>query len=108
MKENLNKVAVKRGPIVYCLESPDLTDGFQVAHIIIPAGIKFKPTHEEYLLGGITVLEGRVLAKRSQKQTRPVNDGLQQSMSNTKIRLIPYFAWANRGVSYMTVWMPVE
>ncbi|MBI3693328.1 MAG: glycoside hydrolase family 127 protein [Acidobacteria bacterium] len=106
VEELRGQAAVERGPIVYCLESPDLPEGVRVEHVALPADIRLEPRHEPSLLGGITVLEG---------EARYWQDGnwaglLYRFLSPARyhplrIRLIPYYAWANRGVSHMTVWM---
>ena len=102
-----NQVAVMRGPILYCLESPDLPEGVRVPEIHIPRRAKFVARHEPDLLAGVTVLEC---------EARRVPEGewsgaLYRPVANTRgekltVRLIPYFAWANRGVSEMSVWLP--
>jgi DUF1680 family protein len=58
IEENRNHVAVKRGPIVYCLESNDLPEGIRLAEVSIPRGLELKPWHESQFLQGVTVLEG--------------------------------------------------
>ncbi|MEW6355713.1 MAG: beta-L-arabinofuranosidase domain-containing protein [Planctomycetota bacterium] len=109
VEEARNHVAVMRGPIVYCLESPDLPEGVKVSEIRIPRKINLRARHEKDLLGGVTVLEGK--AKRVKegdwtgKLYRPLSEELAEDIL---IRLIPYYAWSNRGVSEMTVWMPVR
>ena len=94
--------------MVYCLESPDLPDGVKVSEIRIPRDIRLTPKHDKDLLGGITVLEGE--AKRvkegdwSGKLYRRLGDN---PMEDVRITLIPYYAWCNRGISEMTIWMPL-
>ena len=103
-----NQVAVQRGPLIYCLESPDLPEDVRVPEIQIPHNARFTPVHESDLLGGVTVLECE--ARRA-----PLGDwdgALYRPAAKTRgakltVRLIPYYVWANRGVSEMTVWMPV-
>ena len=108
IEEVRNQVAVMRGPLVYCLESPDLPDGVAVSEIRIPRDIVFAARHEPDLLGGITVLEGEARRVCEGDWTgqlyRPLDPGQGEPV---RLRLIPYFAWANRGISEMTVWMPL-
>ena len=103
-----NQVAIMRGPLVYCLESPDLPEGVRVPEIQIPRNAKFTARHESELLGGVTVLEctaRRVpLGDWSETLYRPA---AKSRGEETTVRLIPYFAWANRGVSEMSIWLPV-
>ncbi|MFW6163472.1 MAG: glycoside hydrolase family 127 protein, partial [Planctomycetota bacterium] len=99
------KVAVMRGPVVYCLESPDLPEGVRLAQIAVPGDIALTPRHEPELLGGVTVLEGEAVV-------RAIGDALYREATparrrTARIRLIPYYAWANRGQSEMAVWLPL-
>ncbi|MBT7163811.1 MAG: glycoside hydrolase family 127 protein [Victivallales bacterium] len=103
-----NHVAVQRGPIVYCLESPDLPAGVSVPEIRLPRNAQFTASHEPEFLHGVTVLEcqARRIPEGNWTGTlyRPMVD---QALEPITIRLIPYYAWANRGISEMTIWMPV-
>ena len=62
VEEARNQVAVRRGPIVYCLESVDLPEGVRVLDVVIPREVELKPRFDPALLGGVTVLEGRAEA----------------------------------------------
>ena len=108
VEELRNQVAVMRGPIVYCLESPDLPEGVKVGEVMIPAGAELLPHHEKDVLGGLTVLRGKGRVMEAGNWTgrlyRSSNRGAGKTIDVT---LVPYYAWANRGVSQMTVWMPV-
>ncbi len=108
-EEIRNQVAVKRGPIVYCLESPELPDGVKIADVAIPPAFKPVSRFDADLLGGITVLEGKahLFAGGDWSETlyRPFTD---QQPKEVDIRLIPYYAWGNRGKSEMTVWLPLR
>jgi uncharacterized protein len=108
VEEARNQVAVQRGPIVYCLESIDLPEGVRVPEVVIPGGIALKPRFDPGLLGGVTVLEGRATVRTEP----PWSGALYRELPATRprpldLRLIPYFAWGNRGRSEMTVWMPL-
>jgi DUF1680 family protein len=109
VEEARNQVTVKRGPIVYCLESVDLPGGVNIENVAIPPAIKFRSHFDPELLRGITVLQGKakilaggdwgdVLYRRISRQKPRMVD----------IRLIPYYAWGNRGKSEMMVWMPLR
>jgi len=106
-EQTRNHVAVARGPLVYCLESPDLPPGVRFTEVALPAGIRLSARFDRQLLGGVVVLEGEArripeaqwkgLLYRTLRPTPP---------EPVRIRLIPYYAWANRGLSQMTVWLP--
>lgn len=106
VEETKNQVAVKRGPIIYCLESADIPQN-KVFDIAIPSSIKF--TEQQMTIDGSKVNaltgEARLLANNSWSNMlyREVNT----SMKPVQIKLIPYYAWANRGKTDMTVWLPL-
>ncbi len=108
-------VAVMRGPLLYCLESVDLPEGIGVLDVRLRRTGELRPRFDGQLLGGVTVLEGEATARpdpdwagnlyespRLYKELHP------RPARSVPIRLIPYYAWANRGVSQMTVWMLLE
>lgn len=108
VEEVRNQAAVKRGPIVYCLESADLMENVRPMEIAICRHQHFTSRFDPSLLGGVAVLEGAALHQAGP----PWQDTLYREISEKEprelnIRLIPYYAWGNRGKSEMTVWMPV-
>jgi DUF1680 family protein len=109
VEENRNQVAVKRGPLVYCMESPDLP-GNSIFEVIIPSGIRLHPVLTKVQEVELMALEGTAYRQntRSWEGTlyRPASKA--DSLTEVEIRLIPYFAWGNRGRSEMSVWMPVN
>ncbi|KPK61137.1 MAG: hypothetical protein AMK73_07985 [Planctomycetes bacterium SM23_32] len=108
VEEARHQVAVTRGPLVYCLESPDLPEGMRVSEACLLRDAGLTPALEPDLLGGVVVLEGQVLrvpeGDWSARLYRPVPPAEPEWMG---VRLIPYYAWANRGISEMTVWLPI-
>ncbi|HEY7428617.1 MAG TPA: glycoside hydrolase family 127 protein [Gemmataceae bacterium] len=109
VEEVRNQIAVQRGPIVYCLESADLEKGVAVSEVLIPRGIDLRPRHDRTLLGGVTVLEGKAEAIVEQTWSGGLYRELAPaSPRSISLRLIPYYAWGNRGPSEMTVWIPLE
>jgi uncharacterized protein len=108
VEEARNQVAVKRGPLVYCLESMDLPEGVKVPQVCVPAGTKFKARFDKDLLGGVTILEGKALVVRDAEWKGQLYRELGKAAKDkVSIRLIPYYAWCNRGKGEMTVWMPL-
>lgn len=109
IEETRNQVAVTRGPIVYCLESTDLPAGVSLDDVTIPATTKFAPRHDAKVLNGITLLEGEGRLIGSGDWTgmlyRPLRASAPESV---KLRLIPYYAWGNRDISHMSVWLPLS
>jgi len=108
VEEARNQVAVVRGPIVYCLESVDLPEGVKISDVVIPYDITLRPCFDEQLLGGITVLQGQARVFNEADWLHQLYRELTpQEPKKVAIKLIPYYAWANRGVSEMTVWLPL-
>jgi hypothetical protein len=109
VEETLNQIAVKRGPLVYCLESADLPKDTRLSDIFVPAKADLIARYDRRLLGGVVVLEGGGIAR----QQTPWNGQLYRELALSpakamKLRLIPYFSWANRGPGDMSVWLPLN
>lgn len=108
VEETLGQVAVKRGPVVYCLESVDLPKGVKPLDVSISPDTKFSARYDRRLLDGVVVLEGQALARPSASWNGRLYRELQPTKSTAiKLRLIPYCVWANRGPSEMSVWLPL-
>jgi len=97
VQADLGRVALQRGPMVYCFEEAD--NGSQFDHLLLGDDAPFKAEHRADLLGGVTVLVGTVAACATQE------DGLLRKEART-ITAIPYYAWAHRGAGAMRVWLP--
>jgi DUF1680 family protein len=109
VEETRNQVAIQRGPIVYCLESPDLPTGVRVADVIVPADVTLAARYDADLLGGVEVVKATVVVRPagdwSDSLYRPLRRTPQRQV---KVRFIPYYAWSNREASEMSVWLPVK
>ena len=106
VEETRNQVAVKRGPVVYCLESPDLSD-HHVFDVTLPIDIQFIPAKID--INGYQVLSLEGMAKAAGKtQWNNLYREAVSASTPVPVRLIPYYAWGNRGKSEMTVWMNVS
>ena len=106
VEETKNQVTVKRGPVVYCLESTDLP-GQKVFDVVIPATIKFQPMPMKVDNGNIMSLTGEGKLREDTDWKNKLYKEVNTSLKTVKIKLIPYYAWANRGKTDMTVWMPL-
>jgi DUF1680 family protein len=107
VEENRNQVAVKRGPIVYCLESPDMPTSTRVFDVAIPSSATFKPVATQLENSPITVLETNGVLVNDKNWEKQLYRPLSQPKKTVPLKLIPYYAWANRGQSEMTIWVPV-
>jgi DUF1680 family protein len=90
VQDDAGKVALMRGPVVYCLEAVD-HGGQDVAKIVLPRDAAFKPETRGDLLGGIVQLAG--------------NGHLEGQSESYAVTAVPYYAWANRAKGSMTVWI---
>ncbi|MDH5380992.1 MAG: glycoside hydrolase family 127 protein [Cyclobacteriaceae bacterium] len=79
VEANIGKIAIERGPLVYCAEQVDNPDG--VLNMIIPEGEDYIFTYDESLLGGL----GKI--------------------SSPTLTVVPYYAWAHREIGEMAVWL---
>ena len=109
VEEAKNQIAVVRGPIVYCLEGQDIEGGHRINDIAIPADIQFTEKIITICDRDMIALEGEALLVNNApwfnnqlyRDLRPVEK------KKVKIRLIPYYAWDNRGIDDMSLWLPL-
>jgi DUF1680 family protein len=93
VKADVGRVALQRGPIVYCLEGID--NGGSVRNLCVPKNLS--ASFDKDLLGGVMTIQGEALAvSRTEEKiaTKPV-----------AFRAVPYFAWDNREPGQMIVWI---
>lgn len=93
---NKGKVALQRGPVVYCLEGID-NDG-KVLDLVVPDNAKLATRFQSDLLGGVVTISGQAGTARRKLDGEIVPD------SARAFTAIPYYAWAHRGRANMTVW----
>lgn len=107
VEEVRNQVAVKRGPVVYCLESADLPEGVKLDDVLIPANISLTPVKAEIDGFPVMALEGEAqLATEASWQGQLYRE-VGAAGRKLKVRLVPYYAWGNRGKGEMSVWLPL-
>jgi DUF1680 family protein len=82
VRDNRDKVALQRGPVVYCAEWVD--NGGSVGQLSVPNDAEFAVEYRKRLLGGVSVITGE----------------------KPDFTAIPYYAWSHRGVGEMAVWLP--
>lgn len=105
VEECRGQVAVQRGPILYCLESNDL-NSIDIDNIAIPVDAKFTPVETTIEGSRMMALETEAVDRSEKPWTGTLYRTVSTEKSKVKVRLIPYYAWGNRGKSEMTVWMP--
>lgn len=100
LPEDAGKIALQRGPIMYCAEWKD-NDG-KAGNLIVPKNTVFTTAYEPALLNGVTVLKANVKSVNINEAAQTV------STENKTMTAIPYYSWANRGKGEMTVWFPEQ
>lgn len=106
IEETRNQVAIKRGPVVYCMESADLPEDVSISNAYIASKNTLQPEYRPDYLGGLTTINGELLIRKDEREGmyQEVN---QPKFESYKTQLIPYYAWSNRGQGEMTVFMPI-
>lgn len=88
VKDDRDKIALVRGPIVYCAEGAD--NDIEVLKLNIPDNAELKSEYRQDLLNGLVVIEGKVSSKSGEEK---------------ELTAIPYYAWSHRGPGEMAVWL---
>ena len=98
VKDDIGKVSLQRGPLMYCAEWPD--NNGKTSNIILPKDAQFSTEFRSDLLQGVTVI----------KSETPVVIIFGNTVSTVKQKFtaIPYYAWAHRGKGEMGLWFPEE
>lgn len=97
LKEDIGKVALQRGPLMYCAEWKD--NNGKASNIILPNSASFASEFKPDMLNGVTVLKSDVSAII-------INGDETVTTVKQPFMAIPYYSWANRGKGEMTVWFP--
>jgi DUF1680 family protein len=109
VRENVGRVAVERGPLVYCLEQEDQAAGKTLFDLSLASGT-FESEFEPDLLGGVLVLRHHGQAAARPLNTEPLYSPARarrdQPGTPVTLTFIPYYAWANREPQPMVVWVP--
>jgi DUF1680 family protein len=100
VKDNINLVAVERGPIVYCVEGID--NKGEVFNLLLP---EYAPTSVQWkpdLLGGINIIKADVPSFTVRES------GEEVKTKSHNLMAVPYYAWSHRGIGEMSVWLPLR
>lgn len=90
--DDLGKVAIERGPIVYCIEGKD--NGPESMNLALADTAKLSATFSQETLSGVVTISGEAAVTGN------------KAVKSQKITAIPYFVWNNRGINEMKVWIP--
>ena len=98
LKNDIGKVALQRGPIMYCAEWVD--NNGKASNIVLPANTAFQSEFNPTLLNGIETIHAEVPVVIVSENGESIHTEKQ------KFTAIPYYAWANRGKGEMMLWFP--
>jgi uncharacterized protein len=111
--DDTGRVAIQRGPLVYCLEEIDQPDGVSLTDLAVSPGPKpeaqFQSEFKSDLLGGVVVLRHSGLAydrAASHHALYSRYSSRQGQSRRVSLTFIPYYAWSNRQQTAMQVWTP--
>ncbi len=112
VEETVNQVAIRYGPLVYCVESNDLPEGVRLEDVALslhtPAGFRAEP---EMIAGArVLALDFDALAVQRPKWSADqlYREVSPQAPRPIKVKAVPYYAWGNRGDTEMSVWLPAR
>ena len=112
--DDTGRVAVQRGPLVYCLEELDQSSGVMLSDVALALGKRpdseFQSEMKSDLLGGVLLLHHTGLSydrNASANALYPKYTGAAERTKKVPLTFIPYYAWANRQATSMQVWTEV-
>ena len=107
VREDIGKVAVTRGPVVYCLEEVD--NGDQLQEVYLKEEPEFKTKYEPDLLKGVVTIQakGKRVSREGWEKNGLYRTYIGKKFEDTDLKFIPYYAWVNRTPGEMTVWVRV-
>jgi DUF1680 family protein len=101
--EDNGRFALRRGPVIFCVEEADL--GTEPQRLRLPSQSEIAASFDETLLGGATVLEGDALEADASDWRETLYRTEPPALKPTRFRAIPYHLWANREPGAMVVWL---
>lgn len=113
VEETLNQVALRCGPLVYCVESNDLPDRVRLLEVGLPAGTRgaaFTAARERIANSDVVTwtTTATIAATRPWSSGELYREVEAEHRREVKVKFVPYFAWGNRGDTEMTVWLPAR
>lgn len=107
VREDIGKVAVMRGPVVYCLEEADNQN--QLQELYLSENPEFAVKYEKDLLKGVVTLttEGKRLSEEAWDEKTLYKPYTGRKFVPQTLKFIPYYAWTNRTVGEMLVWVRI-
>lgn len=104
VRSDLNKVAVQRGPIVYCAEGKDNGSDLQLIHFTEQTKFQYQFAANQFNGVGIITANAEKMKIDPQWEQTLYREAVKQEFSPITLTLIPYYCWANRGENEMLIW----
>lgn len=104
ISQDVGKVALQRGPIVYCVEETDL--GAPAHTLLLPDDAQLKASFKADLLDGVMVVKGKGKLVADTDWKRTIYRSEKPKTKSVNFTAIPYFAWDNRKPGSMAIWLP--
>ncbi|MFI1772417.1 aceric acid hydrolase [Thalassobellus citreus] len=104
VEEIKNQVAVKRGPIVYCLESEDISKKTDINNIVLDINSQFTTNKINIANREVHAIKGKAFVEKGD-WSKALYKPISKDKETVDINLVPYFSWGNRSKGDMTVWM---
>ena len=103
VRQDAGRVALQRGPVVYCLEEVD--NGRDLSDVLLPRSARLTTKFEPGLLGGVVVIQGQAKHRDPSKWTGRLYDPDATPLRSMALKAVPYAVWANRQSGEMLVWI---
>ncbi len=97
------RVALQRGPVVYCLEEPE--NGANLHALSLPEDAPFEAAYEPDLLGAVVTVRTECERSMAGAWGGSLYSAERPAVEPVALKAIPYYAWANRGLGSMLVWI---
>lgn len=113
VEETLNQVAVKYGPLVYCLESNDLPEGVRLTDVALSlqTDLSLVQTGRTTIAGAEVLtltLPALALQQPAWRPGQLYREVASPRAEPLQLTLVPYYAWGNRGDTEMSIWLPAR
>jgi DUF1680 family protein len=112
VEETVGQVALRYGPLVYCVESNDLPVGVALSDVVVTPGSvrRFQPATEQIAGASLLTLafEGQVRRRTAWRPGQLYREHADEAPQTITLKAVPYYAWGNRGDTEMTVWLPAR
>lgn len=105
VRADIGKVAIRRGPMVFCIEEVD--NGSDLHKIFLQKNAEFTSVYDENFLGGAVILKSCALRLKAWNSDELYRKSQPAQYENIELKWVPYYLWANRGKGEMCCWINV-